>query len=101
MPSHAPRNEPIKKKEELNSKELSLVTILRTNGTESKIFKAVEKYRLANLSLLKAKSHELLEREFQGKENNLSLDEISERILMWQNKSSLEIISDLKLKYGI
>ena len=63
MPSFIPRQEPIRKKEQLSQKELEIIAALRKQFTGDKLAKFIDKYRHAQLSLLKAKAHYLKEQE--------------------------------------
>ena len=65
MPSFVPRQEPIRKKEQLLQKEMELVTAIRKNFPAEKLLKFIDNYRHSQLALLKAKIHFLKEQEFQ------------------------------------
>jgi hypothetical protein len=67
MPSYPPRKEPVKKKEELAKREDELILAIKKNVTADKIIKFADKYRQAQLSMLKAKIHQFKENEFQKK----------------------------------
>ena len=64
MPSHAPRTEPVKKQEELTKREIELILGIKKNIPADKLLKLVDKYRKAQLSMLKAKVHTFKENEF-------------------------------------
>ena len=96
MPLYAPRTEPIKKREQLLLREKELQIAIKTNASNEKIVKLVEKYRLAQLSLNKAKLHEFQERELQKKTTTLKIEKIESDILAWTNKPDLEIINLIK-----
>lgn len=96
MPSFPPRKEPIKKKEQLLLREKELQFAIKTNATETKIVKLVNRYRLAQLSLFKAKLHEIQEAELQKKLSNLKIEKIETDILNWTAKTDLEIVMELK-----
>ena len=95
MPLYAPRTEPIKKREQLLLREKELQIAIKTNASNERIIKLVEKYRLAQQALNKAKLHEFHDKEFQKKTNNLKIEKIQSDILLWTNKSDLEIIKEI------
>ena len=96
MPVYAPRNEPIKKKEQLSQRQLELEHAIRNNFPTDKVHKAVEKYPFAQLSLLKAKIHEYQERQFQKKPQPISIEKLEKDILVWTNKTVEEIIEQIR-----
>jgi hypothetical protein len=98
MPSFAPRSEPIKKKDQLSQKEIELKHAIRNNFSFEKLNKAAEKYRLAKLSMFKARLHEIHEKEFQNKKHTLKIEKIESEILDWNNKLTEEIINIIKAK---
>lgn len=57
-----------------------------------KINRAVEKYRNAQLSLLKAKVHEFQERQYKRKSELIDLESLEKEIHTWTNKSTEEVI---------
>ena len=97
MPLYPPRNEPIKKKDQLLQKTLELRHAIINKFPSNKLNKAVEKYRVAQLSLLKAKNHEFNERTYQNKPQLSDIKTIEKNILMWANKSAEEIIREFKI----
>ena len=98
MPIYPPRTAPLKKIKQLSQKEKELQIAIRNNFSNEKLNKAIEKYRLARLSLLNARLHEIHEKEFQKKKNNLKIEKIENDILEWNNKLADEIINQIKAK---
>ncbi len=94
MPSFVPRQEPIRKKEQLSQREMELITALRKEFTGDKLLKFVDKYRHAQLSLLKAKAHYLKEQEYQKKDTAMKIENIEKQIIEWTTKSNEIIVSE-------
>ena len=67
MPLFAPRSETIKKQDQLAQRLFELQIAIEKNALEDKLNRLAEKYRAANLSLLKATLHIIREKEFQKK----------------------------------
>lgn len=101
MPIFPPRNEPIKKKEQLSQRESELKLALSKKLPAEKINKAAERYRIAYLSLLKAKVHEDKERLYKDKPPLHDAESLQKEILTWTNKTVEEIIKDFEqIRYG-
>jgi hypothetical protein len=96
MPSFVPRSEPVKKREELSKRKKELRHALRNNFVLEKIIKAAEKYRKAQLSLLKATTHVAQDKEFKNQPNNLKIESIENKIMIWENKTAAQIIDEFK-----
>jgi hypothetical protein len=69
---------------------------IRNNFESEKLIVAVEKYRVAQLSILKAQIHEIREKEFQEKPHSRDLGKLEKAILSWTNKTAEEIIVEFK-----
>ena len=95
MPTYAPRTEPIKKKEEVAKRKRELVFAIHKSIPNDKLIKAVDKYRKAQLSLLKAKVHRLSEDILQKKQSKIEIDEIENILTSWMKKSNSEIINEV------
>ena len=96
MPSFPPRKQPIKKRDQLYQKYMELKKAVRSNLSDERLHKIVEKYRSAQLSLLKAVIHEIQEKQFQNKIHNLEISKIECQIIFWTNRRTEEIISDIR-----
>jgi hypothetical protein len=96
MPSYAPRTGPVKKQEELTKREKELAFAIKKNIPTDKLRKFAEKYRQAQLSMLKARIHVFKENELQKKQNNTKLERLEALIIEWTEKSSDDIIGDFK-----
>ena len=92
MPIFPPRNEPTKKRLQLNQKKQELKKALISELPIDQLHKVVEKYRSAQLSLLKAKIHEFKERQFRNKPRLNNLESLEKQVLFWTNQSVEEII---------
>lgn len=95
MPTYVPRTEPVKKQEELAKREMELIFSIKKNATD-KLIKAVDKYRQAQLSILKAHIHTFKENEFRKKPSNMKLEKLEKLTIEWANKSNEEIINEVK-----
>ena len=95
MPSFAPRDEPIKKQEELLQRTQELQNAILNNLKGGKLAKAVQKYRNAQLSFFKAKIHSAKQRDFQGRPHSVRIDSIEKSILEWNNKTDEEIVTEV------
>jgi len=96
MPIYPPRSEPVKKQEELTKREMELVFAIKKNVAADKLIKAVDKYRQAQLSMLKAKVHTFKENEFQKKPNNIKLEKLEKLTIEWTDKANDDIINEVK-----
>ncbi len=96
MPIYPPRTEPIKKLQELTKRENELLFAMKKNVSAHKLIKFVDRYRQAQLSLLKAKIHQLTEGQFQKKPGNVSRAKLEKQIVEWTEKTSEAIIKELK-----
>lgn len=96
MPTFPPRTEPVKKQEELTKRELELIAAIKKNIAVDKLIKLVDKYRQAQLSLLKAKIHQFKENEFQKKPNNIKFETLEKLTIEWTIKISDDTISEVK-----
>lgn len=96
MPIYPPRTAPVKKQEELTKRELELVFAIKKNIKADKLIKLVDKYRQAQLSMLKAKVHTFKENEFQKRPNNVKLEKLDKLTTEWVNKTNDDIINEVK-----
>ena len=97
MPSFAPRVHPIKKKEELSKREFEFTHAILKKLSIQKIAKAAEKYRKAQLSLLKARIHVAKEEAYRKRSEKLNIDIFQKDIDLWKNKTTEEIVKDFKV----
>ena len=86
MPSYPPRSNPIKKQQELAKRENELLLGIKRNVLADKLIKYADKYKKAQLSLLKAKIHHIKENEFQRKPNNMEIEQLEKQIAEWAGK---------------
>jgi TATA-binding protein-associated factor Taf7 len=62
------------------------------------LLKLADKYRLAKLSLLKAKIHQIKEKEFRKKPNNIKIEKIEKEMVEWTTKTKDDILNEVKRK---
>lgn len=98
MPVYPPRQESIKKRDQLLQREKEMQLAIKSNVTDEKIAKLAGKYRLAQLSFLKAKLHELLEKTYQKKTSTLKQEKIETEILEWTDKTNEQVVNEIKTK---
>src|SRR4051812_39548531 len=96
MPTYPPRTEPVKKQQQLAKTERELSLAIKKNVTADKLEKIITKYRLAQVAVLKAKIHTFKENEFQNKKNNTKIEKLEKLIVEWTNKTSDDIINEVK-----
>ena len=96
MPLYPPRSEPVKKQEELTKREIELVFAIKKNVAADKLIKLIDKYRQAQLSMLKAKVHSFKENEFQKKPNNVKFKKLEKLTIEWTDKTNNDIIEEVK-----
>ena len=96
MPTFPPRSEAIKKKEELAKWDYELKLAIQKKFTLEKKIAAVENYRKAQLSLLKAQLHVVREKEFQKKKHALNTQKIASSIQEWTNKTNEQILQEFQ-----
>lgn len=97
MPTYPPRTTPIKKQEELNKKESELVIAIKKKITTDKLQRFLEKYRQAQLAMLKANIHHYKENELSQKETNINTQKFETLIIEWNNKTLDEILTEVKV----
>jgi hypothetical protein len=92
MPSFTPRNEPRKKKEELELKKLILKNAILNGLTPKK----AEIYRTAIVSYNKAILHVIKDYEWKNKTHSFNKEKATREIEIWQNKKVETIITEIK-----
>ena len=96
MPSFAPRNEPRKKKEELELKKLILKNAILNGLTLEIISKKTEIYKTAIISYNKAILHVIKDLEWKNKAHSFDKEKATREIEIWQNKKVETIITEIK-----
>ena len=96
MPSYPPRTEPTKKDDQLNQRAKELQISILRQVDSGKIDKLADKYRLAQLSAIKAKIHSYYEKQFQNKATNTKLEKLERQMEEWKVKSRQDIIDKIK-----
>lgn len=102
MPTHIPRSQPTRKKEQLlNCSEYLRLAIFH-NKSQIQIDKRAEKYRVAHISLLKAKIHVWQEdREYPKDKSVQKIETLEKEMEDWKQAEIPNIIRDFKLLKGI
>lgn len=107
MPTHAPRSDTAKKREQLVQREIELRHVLRRDGSRAEVTGAIERLREARLSLLKARLHWALEAEIRRvvQSNVVTRDfgdpeKIRRDIQIWNEKSAEVIVAELLASSG-
>jgi len=99
MPSHIPRVSPARKKEQLlNCSEYLRLAIFHKKSNEQ-IQNRAEKYRLAQISILKAKLHVL--KGYSGEQEGKKEVQLNSEMEYWTTVSLEEIISDFTQTKGL
>lgn len=96
MPSFPPRKDTTKKQDQLLKKEAELIHAIRINSTNEKLIKVAEKYKAAQIALLKAKLHVIKEKELQKRVQKYNVSKIEAEKELWTNKTIEEILDELK-----
>lgn len=98
MPIYPPRNEPIRKIEVLEKREMELVKCLRTNSSEEKTNNKAEKVREAQLNLIKAKLALIQPYKVQdkGERTERLRPKLEKQTISWKDKSTESIIDEYK-----
>lgn len=96
MPTFAPRNEPVKKKEELDLRRQVLENSIQNDLELGEIIKNAEKFRDTRLLYNKAILHVIREKELQEKSHSYNKDKVLKEIETWTEKSVEEIIDEVK-----
>jgi hypothetical protein len=93
MPIYPPRSEPAKKQEELAKREVALKLGLSKSISPEKLTKLIENYRKAQLSLLKAKIHQMRERRIQGKASEADFKKLEQMVVDWYTLDREQILN--------
>lgn len=75
---------------------MELVFAIKKNVAADKLIKAVDKFRQAQLSMLKAKAHTFRENEFQKKPNHIKFEKLEQLTKEWTDKTNDDIIEEVK-----
>ena len=94
MPSHAPRSDTTKKREQLTRRQQELQHAIRAGLPHEQVLGAVEAVRAANLSLLKAELHWAEEARLNGDNTHERIRNIHEESRKWLNKTPNEIADE-------
>lgn len=98
MPIYPPRNEPIRKIEILEKREMELTKCIRTNSSEEKTNNKAQKVREAQLNLIKSKLALIQPFKVQDKNERTERlrSKLEKEIVAWNNKSIESIIGEYK-----
>jgi len=95
MPSFAPRNEPRKKKEELDLKKQVLENAVSNNLSGEIVTKKAENYKAAIISYNKAILHIVKDLEWKNKAHSFDKEKATKEIEMWEKKSVETVIEEV------
>lgn len=98
MPSFVPRNEPIKKKEQLEIKKHVLENAIIHKLEQSVIEKKAENYKMARVLFYKTILHLIRDNELKKKKNNHDKKKTIEELELWEQKSIYEIINEIAIE---
>ncbi len=96
MPSFVPRNEPTHKKEQLLNCSENLRLAIYHNKPVDSIKKLADRYRNANLSLIKAKLHHSKQLQYQDIKSQLNIKSLFKERSVWEQITLEEVIEDFK-----
>jgi hypothetical protein len=96
MPSFAPRNEPRKKKEELDLKKQVLENAVLNSLSMKILTKKAEIYKAARISYNKAILHVAKDMEWKNIEHSFDKDKAAREIEIWEKKSVETVISEVQ-----
>jgi hypothetical protein len=95
MPSHAPRTDTTKKREQLTRRQQELQHAIRAGLSQEQVLSAVEAVRAANLSLLKAELHWAEEAMLKGDDAHERIRNIHQESQKWKNRTPDEIANEV------
>ena len=82
----------------MTQRQTELQNALKRNLPDDKLNKFVEKYRLAQLSMLKAQIHVLHEKEYKTRELfTFDIEKLEKERAMWQSKTVEEILKMIEI----
>ena len=97
MPSHVPRTDTTKKREQLVRREQKLEHAIRSALPRDQLVRAAEAMRTAQLSLLKAELYWAEEAKFVGRDVDARIANIQRDVQRWMERSIDEILHDYKM----
>ena len=95
MPSHAPRADTTKKREQLTRRQHELQHAIREGLPHDQVLSAVEAVRAAHLSLLKAELHWAEEARLNGDDVHERIRNIHLEAQKWKNRTSDAIANEV------
>ena len=98
MPSFIPRDEPTRKRNQLLDRSEDLRLAILHSHSDTRLQKLAEKFRLAHISLIKARMHNNRELEFQNRKPLIDIEKLEQEKLYWEQQSLNNIIIEFKLK---
>lgn len=94
MPSHAPRTDTTKKREQLTRREQELQHAIRCAVPREQLVRAAEAVRAAHLSLLKAEHYWAEDASVLGRDVDARIDKIRNETQKWSERLIDEILDD-------
>jgi hypothetical protein len=101
MPSHVPRTDTTKKREQLARRNQELQHAIRAGLSREQVLSAAEAVKAANLSLLKAELHWAEEARLKGGDVHERTQNLQEESRKWMDKTSDEIANEVSTAYQI
>ena len=95
MPSHAPRADTTKKREQLTRRQQELQHAIRAGLPRDQVLSAAEAVKAANLSLLKAELHWAEEARLKGGDAHERIRNIHQESQSWTSRSADEIANEV------
>lgn len=92
MPSHVPRTDTSKKREQLERREHELRHAIRAARPREQLVRAAEAVRAAHLSLLKAEHHWAEDAKLAGRDVAARVSNIERNVREWAERSIDEIM---------
>ena len=97
MPSHIPRTNTTKKREQLARREQELEYAIRSPLPHEQLVRAAEAVNTAHMSLLKAELHWAEEAKIVGRDVDARIANIQRDMQRWTEQSIDEIMHDYKM----
>jgi hypothetical protein len=95
MPSHVPRSDSTKKREQLTRRQQELQRAIHEKSPRDQILSAVEAVRAAHLSLLKDELHWAEQARVKGEDVHERIRNIHLESQRWKDRASDAIVNDV------
>jgi hypothetical protein len=98
VPSNPPRKDTTKKREQLSKREQELKHAIRVGYTGQRLVRAVENFRSAQLSLLKAKLYWAKDNRIRGRDTDDQIATLGAEMEQLMRKKVEEILAGIERK---